>query len=41
MSDDVSENDKKTFLMEVSREEVVEYQEYDGVNDVVSLEDAQ
>jgi len=37
----LNEDDKKTFFVPVSEEEAKLYPEYDGVNDEVSLEDAE
>jgi hypothetical protein len=37
---DDNNDDKKTFLRMVSKEEAEQYPEYDGVNDVVDIEDA-
>ncbi len=36
----VNENEVKTFLYEVTEEEARLFPEYDGVNDIISLEDA-
>lgn len=37
----VAEDEAKTFLIEVSEEEAKLYPEYDGVNDVVDIEEAE